>query len=56
MKETVSDNKQKRQDRFMQEHTLTKDQFQKLIQEKTARARALSEAFIKREELLSQFR
>lgn len=55
MKETSKDNKQKRQIEFMQKHTLTKDDFQKMITEKFARARAYSEALRKRE-MLCEYR
>jgi hypothetical protein len=55
MKETVKDNKQKRQIEFMKAHTLTKDDFRKMIDEKFARARQYSEALQKRE-MLSEHR
>ena len=56
MKETVKDNKQKRQIEFMKAHTMTREDFRKMIDAKFARAKAYSMAAKKREELLSQFR
>ena len=53
MKETVKDNKQKRQMKFMLEHSMTKEQQRKLIEEKLERARAYSEALKKREILIA---
>ena len=52
MKETVKDNKQKRQVEFMQKHTLTREDLRKMIDEKFARARQYSEALAKREMLV----
>ena len=52
MKETDKDNKQKRQMKFMLEHSMTKEQQRKLIEDKLERARIYSEAFQKREMLL----
>ena len=49
MLETVKDNKQKRQKEFMKAHTLTREDLQKMINEKFARAQAYSEALRKRE-------
>jgi uncharacterized protein YdhG (YjbR/CyaY superfamily) len=51
MKETVEDNKQKRQIEFMLKHTLTREDFRKMIDEKFARAEAYSTALRKREML-----
>ncbi len=56
MTETVKDNKQKRQEEFMKEHTLTEQDFRKMILEKTARARAYSMAAKQREKLFEKFR
>ena len=52
MRETGQDNKQKRQTEFTEKHTLTREDLQKLIDEKFARARLYSEAYQKREDLL----
>lgn len=52
MKETVQDNKQKRQVEFMLKHTLTKEDLRKMIDEKFARAEAYSKALAKREILI----
>ena len=52
MKETVQDNKQKRQVEFMLKHTLNSDQVKKLIDDKFARAKKYAEALRKREVLL----
>ena len=49
MIETVTDNKQKRQVEFLAKHTLTPDQFQKLIEAKFARAQEYHLALKKRE-------
>ncbi len=51
MNQTVKDNKQKRQVEFMAQHTLTRDQFQKLIEGKFARAYEYHQALRKREML-----
>ena len=51
MKETVEDNKQKRQVEFMLKHTLTREDFRKMIDAKFARAEAYSNALRKREML-----
>jgi hypothetical protein len=49
MTETVKDNKQKRQVEFLAKHTLSKEQFQKLIEGKIARAQEYHQALKKRE-------
>lgn len=49
MIETVQDNKQKRQVEFTARHTLSKEQLQKLIEEKFARAREYHLAWKQRE-------
>ena len=49
MNQTVKDNKQKRQIEFMKAHTLTREDFRKMIDEKFARAEAYSTALRKRE-------
>ena len=49
MIETVTDNKQKRQMDFLAKHTLTEDQFKKLIEAKFARAKEYHLAWRKRE-------
>jgi hypothetical protein len=51
MKETVQDNKQKRQKEFLAQHTLTREQFQKLLEGKFARAQEYHRALTKREML-----
>jgi hypothetical protein len=51
MKETVKDNKQKRQVEFTAQHTLTREQFQKLLDGKFARAQEYHLALRKREML-----
>ena len=56
MKETVKDNKQKRQIEFMKAHTLTQEDFRKMIDEKFARAEAYSKALQKREVLILERR
>ena len=56
MKETVEDNKQKRQVEFMLKHTLTREDFRKMIDEKFARAEAYSNAAKQREKLFEKFR
>ncbi len=56
MIETVSDNKQKRQEEFTKKHTLTQEDFRKMIDEKMARARVYSMAVEKREKLAKKFR
>ena len=55
MIETVTDNKQKRQVEFLAKHTLTEDQFKKLIEEKYARAKEYHLALRKRE-MLDKYR
>ena len=55
MKETVQDNKQKRQIEFMKKHTLTREDFRKMIDEKFARAEAYSKA-LRQREMLSERR
>ena len=52
MIEEVTDNKQKRQVEFLAKHTLTREQFQKLIEGKFARAQEYHLALNKREALL----
>ena len=49
MTETVQDNKQKRQVEFLAKHTLSREQFQKLIEEKFARAKEYHLALKQRE-------
>ena len=56
MKVNRTNIKQKRQMEFIRQHTMTKEDQEKMIREKFERARAYSEAFTKREELLSRFR
>ncbi len=56
MKETVEDNKQKRQLEFTLKHTLTKEDFRKMIEQKFARAEAYSMAVEKREKPVERFR
>jgi len=56
MKETVKDNKQKRQIEFMKAHTLTREDFRKMIDAKFARAEAYSKALQKREVLILERR
>ena len=51
MIETVS-NRQIKQIEFMRQHTLSPEQFKKLIEEKTVRARAYSQSVRKRETVL----
>ncbi len=51
MTETDS-RKQIRQVEFMQQHTLSPDQFKKLVEEKIARARVYSQSVRKRETVL----
>jgi hypothetical protein len=51
MKETVEDNKQKRQIEFTLKHTLTREDFRKMIDAKFARAEAYSNALKQRETL-----
>jgi len=51
-----TDTKINTQAEFMQEHTLTPEETEKLIQEKLERARAYSEAWRKREALLVESR
>jgi 5-bromo-4-chloroindolyl phosphate hydrolysis protein len=48
--------KTQRQSEFMQKHTLTKEETEKLIRDKLERARAYSEAWRKREALLVESR
>ncbi len=55
MNQTVKDNKQKRQTEFLAQHTLTRDQLQKLIEGKFARAQEYHQALRKRE-MLSEYR
>ena len=56
MTETDSD-KKKRQIEFTQQHTLSPEQFKKLIEEKIARARVYSQAVVrKRETVLQDYR
>jgi len=54
MIETDTKNKRQTQAEFMQKHTLTPEETEKLIQEKLERARAYVEAWRKREALLSE--
>jgi len=49
-----TDSKKLKQAEFMQKHTLTKEDTEKLIREKLERARAYSEAWRKREALLQR--
>lgn len=49
MIETVKDNKQKRQVEFLAKHTLTEDQYKKLIEAKFARAKEYHLAWKQRE-------
>ena len=56
MIETETKTKQQRQAEFMQKHTLTREETEKLIREKLARAQAYSEAWRKREALLAESR
>jgi len=51
MIETVKDNKQKRQTEFLEKHTLTREDYRKMIDAKFARAKQYSEALEKREML-----
>jgi len=51
MTETVIDNKQKRQKEFLAKHTLSREQFQKLIEAKFARAKEYHLALKQREVL-----
>lgn len=56
MIETDKKTKTQRQAEFMQKHTLTREETEKLIREKLERARAYSEAWRKREALLVESR
>ncbi len=56
MIETDTKTKKQKQAEFMQQHTLTKEDTEKLIREKLERARAYSEAWRKREALLVESR
>ena len=56
MIETDKKTKIQRQAEFMQRHTLTQEETEKLIREKLERARAYSEAWRKREALLVESR
>ena len=49
-----TDSKKLKQAEFMQKHTLTKEDTEKLIREKFERARAYSDAWRKREALLQR--
>ncbi len=49
-----TDSKKLKQAEFMQKHTLTKEDTEKLIREKLERARAYSDAWRKREALLQR--
>ena len=51
-----TDTKKLRQAEFMQKHTLTREETEKLIRDKLERARAYSEAWRKREALLVESR
>ena len=56
MKETVKDNKLKRQIEFMRKHTMTKEDQEKMIREKFERARIYSAALKKQEALFVESR
>ena len=56
MIKTDTKTKTQRQAEFMQKHTLTPEDTEKLIREKLERARAYSEAWRKREALLVESR
>ena len=49
------DFRKQRNAKFMDEHTLSDDEFERLIENKFNRARALSEAFQKREKEVVDF-
>jgi len=51
-----TDKKTQKEAEFMRLHTLTEEEFKKLISEKFARAKAYSEAWRKREALLAESR
>ncbi len=56
MTKTDTKTNTQRQAEFMQKHTLTQEDTEKLIREKLERARAYSEAWRKREALLVESR
>lgn len=56
MIETDKKTKTQKQAEFMQKHTLTREDTEKLIRDKLERARAYSEAWRKREALLVENR
>ena len=56
MIETDKKTKTQKQAEFMQKHTLTREDTEKLIRDKLERARAYSEAWRKREALLAESR
>ena len=56
MIETDKKTKTQKQAEFMQKHTLTREDTEKLIRDKLERARAYSEAWRKREALLVEHR
>ena len=51
---TETDNKKLKEAEFMQKHTLSEQDFRKMILEKMERAKAYSKAVRKREELLQR--
>ena len=51
----LEDFRKQRSDKFLDEHTLSEDELERLIENKFNRARSLSEAFRKREKEVVDF-